>query len=102
MVSLISIPFVISHSLCEFVVFAQQQQPMIQRMDSGTRVQVFVSLFLLVMLGCALMALAWWGARVVRRRGRRADEQLGRRPATPDEDDWWKKPLVPAEPDEEP
>jgi hypothetical protein len=65
-----------------------QAQPLLVRLDPASRAKVLMSLLALVLLGVALMALAWFGARYLRRIARTPP-----RPTRPHEDDWYRKRL---------
>jgi hypothetical protein len=79
-----------------WVIGAQAEQPLILRLDPEDRVRVLAGLAAVIILGFALVLLAWWGARATRRymnrppRTRRhADSPVVK------EDDWATKPLYP-------
>jgi len=79
------------------VVLAQADAPLIKRIDDPTRAKVLAALAGLIILGFAMVLLAWLGARVTQRY-RRGTSYF--RPTTrPGEHDWTKKPLSPPESD---
>jgi hypothetical protein len=67
---------------------------MLQQLDPVTRARVLMALLGLVILGTALMLLAWLGARMVRRYQQRSfTPDRTEQAAGQNEDDWWKKRL---------
>jgi hypothetical protein len=74
---------------------APRKRPLIQRLDNRRRAKVLSALVALIILGFALVLLAWLGARATRRYMRREPLLFGK-PAdgTPlREKDWSEKPL---------
>jgi hypothetical protein len=67
----------------------------LSRIDPQTRAKLLAALAGLIILGLGMMALVWLGARVTRRYMNQGGA-FHERP--PDEDDWARKPLVPAPP----
>ena len=73
---------------------AQQTEPLIRRLDPQMRAKVLATLAGLIILGIAMMALAWLGGRAARRYmginpiPRRREPEIN-------PDDWTHKPLVP-------
>jgi hypothetical protein len=79
------------------IILAQQAAPLIKQMDDGMRAKVLAALAGLIILGFAMVLLAWLGARVTQRY-RRGTAYL-RPTARPGEHDWTKKPLTPGDSD---
>jgi len=79
-----------------------QAQPPLLRMKPRDRARVLAALAGLIILGFALVLLAWWGARFTRRYLRRPwpGQQRGQTPPV-SEFDWANKPLYDL-PDEDP
>lgn len=71
----------------------QKAEPLLVRLDPVSRAKVLMSLLALVLVGIALVATVWLGARHLRRIARKP-----LRPTQPHEDDWYRKPLIPNEP----
>lgn len=67
----------------------KQSEPLLTRLDPATRAKVLMALLGLVLVGLSLVALAWWGGRRVRQV---ASKPLP--PTQPNEDRWYRKPLV--------
>lgn len=80
-------------SLQGFVTLIAQQAPLIKRLDDATRAKVLAALAALIILGFAMVLLAWLGARVVQRY-RRGTSYFSPTPR-PGEHAWAKKPLIP-------
>ncbi len=77
--------------------WAELPPPLIKRLDGPMRARVLAALAGLIILGFAMVLLAWLGARVVQRY--RQGSSFFRPTPRPGEHDWAKKPLVPdAEP----
>jgi len=70
-----------------------QQAPLIKRLDDPTRAKVLAALAGLIILGFAMVLLAWLGARVTQRY--RRGTPYFRPTARPGEHDWTKKRLDP-------
>ena len=84
--------------------FAQEKMPLIKRLDGPTRAKVLAALAALVILGFAMIALTWLGARVTRRY-MKGTSYLRPTPR-PEKSDWSPQPLQPGdkladEPDDE-
>jgi hypothetical protein len=87
--------------------WAQEKQetlPLIKRLDGPRRAKVLAALAALVILGFAMVILAWLGARVTRRYMR--STSYFRSTPRPERSDWSPQPLKPGdklvdEPDEE-
>lgn len=79
---------------------AQPLQPLVRRLDDPTRAKVLAALAGLVILGFAMVLLAWLGARIVQRY--RHGAACFRSTPRPGEHDWARKPLHAAEQDERP
>ena len=79
-----------------WVIWALAEQPLIVRLEPKDRVRVLAALAAVIMLGFALVLLAWWGARATRRYMNRAP-RIRRQTDSPvvKEDDWATKPLYP-------
>ena len=76
---------------------AQTPEPMLLRLKPQDRARVLAALAGLVILGFALVALAWWGARYTRRYLKRPWPRSDRyRSSTVSEFDWAEKPLYDA------
>jgi|SRR5207248_7830611 len=75
------------------VILAQAGVPLIKRLDDPTRAKVLAALAGLIILGFAMVLLAWLGARVAQRY--RRGTPYFRPTARPGEHDWTKKPLDP-------
>jgi hypothetical protein len=71
----------------------QKAEPLLMRLDPVSRAKVLMSLLALVLMGIALVAMVWLGARHLRRIARKPV-----RPTVEHEDDWYRKPLIPHEP----
>jgi hypothetical protein len=69
-------------------------RPLIQRLDEPTRAKVLSALAGLIILGLAMLALTWLGARVTRRYMNSATRYRPPRRTDADLDDWARKPLV--------
>ena len=72
---------------------AQDQAPLIKRLDDATRAKVLAALAALIILGFAMVLLTWLTARVVQRY--RRGTSYFRPTPRPGEHAWAKKPLVP-------
>lgn len=69
-------------------------QPLLKRLKPADRVRVLAALAGLIILGFALVLLAWWGARFTRRYLKRPWPGNARRKAgNVSEFDWASKPL---------
>jgi hypothetical protein len=77
------------------ILAAEEGVPGIKRLDGATKAKALAALAALIILGFAMIALAWLGARVVQRY-RHRQPYLNPTPR-PSEHDWAKKPL--ADPD---
>lgn len=66
----------------------KQAEPLLVRLDPASRAKVLMAILGLVVLGAALLAMIWLGARWVRRLAR---EPM--RSTSPRQDDWYRKPL---------
>jgi hypothetical protein len=77
-----------------WVIRAQAEQPLILRLEPKDRVRVLAALAAVIILGFALVLLAWWGARATRRYINRP-LRIRRPTDSPvvKEDDWATKPL---------
>ena len=73
--------------------WADVPPPLIKRLDGATRARVLAALAGLIILGFAMVLLAWLGARVVQRY--RQGTPYFRPTPRPGEHDWAKKPLLP-------
>jgi hypothetical protein len=71
----------------------QKAEPLLMRLQPETRAKVLMALLALVLVGIALIALVWIGARYLRRIAHTPP-----RSTRPHEDDWYRKPLVPPDP----
>lgn len=81
---------------------AQTPQPLLLRLKPQDRARVLAALAALVILGFALVALAWWGARYTRRYLKRPwPRNECRRTKAISEFDWAEKPLYEAPSDED-
>ncbi len=79
----------------------QTQPPLLLRLKPQDRARVLAALAGLVILGFALVFLAWWGARFTRRYLKRPWPRSERhRSASNSEFDWAEKPLYDATLDE--
>ena len=65
-------------------------QSLLMRLEPANRAKVLMALLALVLVGLGLIALAWLGARHLRRIAR-----LRSGPTSPRTEDWYHKPLVP-------
>jgi hypothetical protein len=90
--------------LSQSLAVAEEATPLIKRLDGPTRAKVLAALAGLIILGFAMVALTWLGARVTRR------YMMGtsylRPTPRPDRSDWSPQPLKPGdkladEPEEE-
>jgi len=71
----------------------KQAEPLLVRLDPERRAKVLMALVGVVLVGLGLIALAWLGGRRLRR--------ITRQPLPPSncqEEGWYRKPLVPNEP----
>src|SRR3954447_3223805 len=66
-----------------------EKRMLLMRLDPANRAKVIMSLLGLVLVGIALIALAWLGARRMRRVARTRHA-----PTFPHEDAWYQKPLA--------
>jgi hypothetical protein len=82
--------------LCPLVLLADEPQRLIRRLDDPMRAKVLAALAGLIILGFAMVAFAWLGARVVQRY--RHGTSFFRPTPRPGEHEWAKKPLTPPEP----
>src|SRR4051794_35468103 len=80
----------------EWAVLAEAQTAPLRRLDDQTRAKVLSALAGLIILGFAMVLLAWLGARVVQRY--RRGTSYFRPTSRPSEHDWARKPLNPQEP----
>src|SRR6266480_1942213 len=71
---------------------AEAQPPLLKRLDEQTRAKVLSALAGLIILGFAMVLLAWLGARIVQRYRRGAS--YFRPTSRPKEHDWARKPLA--------
>lgn len=78
---------------------AEEQEPLLRRLDPATRAKVLAAFAALIILGFTMMVLIWLGGRFTRRY---INQQPWRRQETPpiNPDDWATKPLVQDEIDE--
>lgn len=74
--------------------FAQQTEPLIRRLDPQMRAKVLAALAGLIILGMAMVALAWLGGRATKRYMGIEPKSKRREPAL-NPDDWAEKPLLP-------
>ena len=72
-------------------ILAQESAPLIKRLDDPTRAKVLAALAGLIILGFALVLLAWLGARITQRY--RWGASYFRPTIRPGEHEWTKKPL---------
>ena len=79
-----------------------ESETVMEQLDPETWTQLVLTLLGLVFLGFVLMFSAWFGARIVRRYAGLSPARFRKSSGSinPD-DDWWKKPLVPSEDDEQ-
>jgi hypothetical protein len=70
---------------------AQQAIPLIKRLDDASRAKVLAALAGLIILGFAMVLLAWLGARFTQRY--RKGTSYFRPTARPGEHEWARKPL---------
>jgi hypothetical protein len=70
---------------------AQENRPLIKRLDDATRAKVLSALAGLIILGFAMVFLTWLGARFVQRY--RHGTAYFRPTPRPGEHDWARKPL---------
>jgi hypothetical protein len=68
---------------------ASPTQPVLMRLDGGTRAKVLAALAGLILLGFLLMTLTWLGARMARRY-MGSGQKLG--PTSPASDEEWNRP----------
>jgi hypothetical protein len=78
---------------------AQEQQPLIKRLDDSTRAKVLATLAGLVILGFAMVLLTWLGARITQRY--RHSAAFFKPTARPGEHEWARKPLDESDSDAE-
>ena len=72
-------------------------QPLLWRLDPRQRASVLMAILGVVLVGIVLVALAILGGRYVMRLARKRS-----RPTPSADELWYRKPLVPAEPDDRP
>jgi hypothetical protein len=72
---------------------AEQAEPLLMRLDPQRRAKVLMALLGLVLVGVALIVLAFLGGRYLRRVIKQPI-----RATRPGDDDWSRKPLIPPEP----
>jgi hypothetical protein len=75
------------------VILAQEKQLPLDRLDPATRAKVLAALAGLIILGFAMLALVWLGARVTRRYMNPPSYDRQRPDNRPSPDDWATKPL---------
>ncbi|HRX79563.1 MAG TPA: hypothetical protein P5307_10915 [Pirellulaceae bacterium] len=73
---------------------AQQTEPLIRRLEPQMRAKVLAALAALIILGMAMVALAWLGGRATKRYMGILPKSRRRGPDI-NPDDWAQKPLVP-------
>ena len=73
---------------------AEKAEPLLMRLDPQSRTTVLMALVGLVLVGVGLVALVILAGRQVLRLARTSHGPTRRR-----EDDWFRKPLVPREPE---
>ena len=78
-------------SLCPFVLAADRNQPLLERLDPVRRAQVMMALLALLLAAIAILATVVIGGRIVRRLAKRSTQPSR---VTP-QDDWARKPLHP-------
>ena len=71
------------------------EQPLILRLEPQDRVRVLAALAAVILLGFALVAFAWWGARATRRYMNRTPLDDRKPDARTGQDDWATRPLYP-------
>jgi hypothetical protein len=74
------------------IVMAEERVPGIKRFDRETKAKVLAALAGLIILGFAMVALTWLGARIVERYRHR--QPYHNPTPRPGEHDWAKKPLT--------
>jgi hypothetical protein len=74
------------------ILAAEERVPGIKRLDGATKAKALAALAGLIILGFAMIALAWLGARVVQRYRHRQPYLIPT--PRPSEHDWAKKPLA--------
>jgi hypothetical protein len=79
--------------MVSIIILSQQAAPLIKRLDDPTRAKVLATLAGLIILGFAMVLLAWLGARVTQRY--RWGTSYFRPTPRPGEHDWTKKPVDP-------
>jgi len=79
--------------MVRMIIIAQAAAPLIKRLDDALRAKVLAALAGLIILGIAMVLLAWLGARVTQRYRRGAS--YFRPTARPGEHEWARKPLEP-------
>ena len=82
-------------ALTPATVVAQAPAPLIKRLDDPMRAKVLAALAGLIILGFAMVLLAWLGARVTQRY--RWGASYFRPTTRPGEHEWTKKPLTPGD-----
>ena len=81
--------------MVRMIIIAQAAAPLIKRIDDQMRAKVLAALAGLIILGFAMVLLAWLGARATQRYRRGASYF---RPTTrPGEHEWARKPLGPGD-----
>ena len=72
----------------------EKAQPLLMRLDPQNRAKVLMALLGVVLVGVGLVALTLFAGRQLLRMAR-----ASHRPTQRHEDDWYRKPLVPKEPE---
>jgi hypothetical protein len=76
----------------QVLLVAQAAEPAIKRLDPATRSKVLATLAGLIILGFAMMLLAWLGSKATRRYMSSGNTRSTAKSGT-DPDDWSRKPL---------
>ncbi len=90
---------ILSWAVIAACAWAQEQQPLIKRLDDTTRAKVLAALAGLVILGFAMVLLTWLGARITQRY--RNSAAYFKPTVRPGEHEWARKPLNDADSDTE-
>jgi hypothetical protein len=73
---------------------AEKAKPLLERLDPPNRARVLMALLALVLVGAGLVLATIVGGRYLRKIARQTPAKTPRH-----EDDWYRKPLIPDEPE---
>ena len=84
----------------ESVIRQTDHRTVFEQLEPEIRVRILSMLFGIIVIGVGLIFLVWIGARIVRRYTGISPIESTSENHAPNDDDWWKKPLVTAEDEE--